>query len=158
MLPGTDESYWIDSTPTRSYPPLTDDLHVDVVVIGDGIAGVSTAWELAATRRTVALVEAGRSGHQIERVTGIEPAQSAWKAGDRRPRSRARYRPEPAGVCFTCDADAVCANVCATAVRSRPSAAVRGHPHGRVELHIRIATDDRGPRTRGLVICRWRPP
>ena len=53
MLPGTDESYWIDSTPTISYPPLTDDLHVDVAVIGGGIAGVSTAWELAGMGRTV---------------------------------------------------------------------------------------------------------
>jgi glycine/D-amino acid oxidase-like deaminating enzyme len=69
MLPGTDESYWIDSTPTTSYPPLTDDLHVDVAVIGGGIAGVSTAWELAATGRTVALVEAGRIAASVTGYT-----------------------------------------------------------------------------------------
>ena len=47
-----------------------------------------------------------------------------------------RWVVEPAGVCFTCDADAVCANVCATVVRSRPSAAVRGHrdPLGRTQV------------------------
>jgi glycine/D-amino acid oxidase-like deaminating enzyme/nitrite reductase/ring-hydroxylating ferredoxin subunit len=67
--PGTDESYWIDSTPTTFYPPLTDDLHVDVVVIGGGIAGVSTAWELAATGRTVALVEAGRIAASVTGYT-----------------------------------------------------------------------------------------
>ena len=43
MLPGTPESYWIDSTPTTSYPPLTEDVDVDVAVIGGGIAGVCTA-------------------------------------------------------------------------------------------------------------------
>jgi hypothetical protein len=39
MLPGTLESYWIDSTPTRAYPRLAEDVEVDVAVIGGGIAG-----------------------------------------------------------------------------------------------------------------------
>ena len=30
MLPGTGESYWIDSTPTTPSPPLADDLHLDI--------------------------------------------------------------------------------------------------------------------------------
>jgi hypothetical protein len=89
---------------------------------------------------------------QVERVTGIEPPQSAWLAGDRRARSRARYRTEPAGVCFTWTL-MLCAKVCATAVRSRPSAAVRGHPHVQVELRIRTTTHDRGARARGLSVA-----
>lgn len=59
-LPGIAESYWMDSTEPTSYPPLQDDLTVDVAVIGGGIAGVSAAWELAEAGRTVALLEADR--------------------------------------------------------------------------------------------------
>jgi glycine/D-amino acid oxidase-like deaminating enzyme/nitrite reductase/ring-hydroxylating ferredoxin subunit len=72
MLPGTGESYWIESTPPTAYPPLTVDLHVDVAVVGGGIAGVSTAWELAATGRTVALLEADRI---VAGVTGYTTAK-----------------------------------------------------------------------------------
>jgi glycine/D-amino acid oxidase-like deaminating enzyme/nitrite reductase/ring-hydroxylating ferredoxin subunit len=72
MLPGTGESYWIDSTPPTGYPALTADLEVDVVVIGGGIVGVSTAWELATRGRTVALLEAGRI---VASVTGYTTAK-----------------------------------------------------------------------------------
>src|SRR3712207_3033565 len=47
MLPGAPASYWIESTPASSYPPLREDLEVDVAVVGGGIAGISTAWEVA---------------------------------------------------------------------------------------------------------------
>ncbi|MEV6598669.1 FAD-dependent oxidoreductase [Actinoplanes sp. NPDC051346] len=59
-LPGTDESYWMDTTSTTSYPALTADVEVDVAVVGGGIAGLCTAWELTEAGRTVALVEADR--------------------------------------------------------------------------------------------------
>jgi NADPH-dependent 2,4-dienoyl-CoA reductase/sulfur reductase-like enzyme len=55
--PGTDESYWIASSPTTSYPALTSDITVDAAVIGGGIAGIGTAWELTKTGRSVALLE-----------------------------------------------------------------------------------------------------
>ncbi|HET9859003.1 MAG TPA: FAD-dependent oxidoreductase, partial [Nocardioidaceae bacterium] len=60
QLPGRLESHWLDTTPTTSYPPLTTDQTVDVVVVGAGIAGVSTAWELVNAGKSVALVEADR--------------------------------------------------------------------------------------------------
>ncbi|MEU4221241.1 FAD-dependent oxidoreductase [Actinoplanes sp. NPDC026623] len=60
MITGTDESYWMESTPTTAYPALTGDVDVDVVVVGGGIAGLSTAWELTEAGRRVALVEADR--------------------------------------------------------------------------------------------------
>ena len=59
-LPGTAESYWIDSTSATSYAPLEEDLEVDVAVVGGGIAGVCTAWELARGGASVALLEADR--------------------------------------------------------------------------------------------------
>src|SRR3712207_4426502 len=60
MLPGKPESYWIDSTPAASYPHLGEDTEADVAVIGGGIAGLCTAWEVAATGRSVVLLEADR--------------------------------------------------------------------------------------------------
>jgi glycine/D-amino acid oxidase-like deaminating enzyme/nitrite reductase/ring-hydroxylating ferredoxin subunit len=60
MLSGTDESFWMESTSTTSYAALSDDIDVDVLVIGGGIAGLCTAWELVQTGRAVALVEADR--------------------------------------------------------------------------------------------------
>jgi hypothetical protein len=59
----------------------------------------------------------------VERVTGIEPAQSAWKAGDRRHRCWARLR--PADRVFPHSRVMLCASVCATAGRSQLSAAMR---------------------------------
>jgi glycine/D-amino acid oxidase-like deaminating enzyme len=59
-LPGTAESYWIDSTEATSYPPLTENADVDVAIVGGGIAGLSTAWELSRRGSSVAVLEADR--------------------------------------------------------------------------------------------------
>jgi glycine/D-amino acid oxidase-like deaminating enzyme/nitrite reductase/ring-hydroxylating ferredoxin subunit len=69
MLPGMAASYWIESTPTTTYPPLTTDLEVDVAVIGGGIAGVCTAWELVDAGRSVALLEADRIAASVTGYT-----------------------------------------------------------------------------------------
>ena len=69
MLPGTAESYWMDSTPATGYPPLTADLEVDVVVVGGGIAGVCTAWELVRAGRSVAVLEADRIASSVTGYT-----------------------------------------------------------------------------------------
>ncbi|WP_416561841.1 FAD-dependent oxidoreductase [Nocardia testacea] len=57
---GTAESYWMDSTPPTSYPPVTGDIEADVAVVGAGIAGICSAWEIAATGRSVVVLEADR--------------------------------------------------------------------------------------------------
>jgi glycine/D-amino acid oxidase-like deaminating enzyme/nitrite reductase/ring-hydroxylating ferredoxin subunit len=53
-------SYWMDSSATTAYPPVGGDVQVDVAVVGGGIAGLCTAWELARAGRRVAVFEADR--------------------------------------------------------------------------------------------------
>ncbi|MDQ3733580.1 MAG: FAD-dependent oxidoreductase [Actinomycetota bacterium] len=60
MLPGIAESYWMQSTPSTDHPELGVDIEVDVVVVGGGIAGLCTAWELARAGRSVAVLDADR--------------------------------------------------------------------------------------------------
>jgi glycine/D-amino acid oxidase-like deaminating enzyme/nitrite reductase/ring-hydroxylating ferredoxin subunit len=59
-LPGRAESYWMESAPAPDQPPLRDDVEVDIVVVGAGIAGLCTAWELADAGHSVAVLEADR--------------------------------------------------------------------------------------------------
>ncbi|MFC7842734.1 FAD-dependent oxidoreductase [Streptomyces sp. NPDC001046] len=67
-------SYWLETAPEGRHPALAEDLDVDVAVIGAGIAGLCTAWELARAGRSVAVLEAGRvaagvTGHTTAKVT-----------------------------------------------------------------------------------------
>ncbi|UDY24984.1 FAD-dependent oxidoreductase [Nocardioides sp. Kera G14] len=76
------ESYWVDSAPSPSHPPLAEDLTVDVAVIGAGIAGVCTAWELARTGKRVALLEAdevltGTTGYTTAKVSALHTLRYA---------------------------------------------------------------------------------
>lgn len=68
-------SYWLETAPGGPRPPLTEDLDVDVAVIG-GIAGLSTAWELTRAGRRVAVLEAGQvaagvTGHTTAKLTAL---------------------------------------------------------------------------------------
>jgi len=49
--------FWLD-VPHQQYPTLSKDIHVDAVVIGGGICGISTAYALEAQGLQVAVLEA----------------------------------------------------------------------------------------------------
>src|SRR4051794_12098285 len=73
-LAGAHESWWIASTERTSYPLLPGDVEADVVVLGAGIAGITTAYALAREGRDVLLLDAGRvaegvTGHTTAKVT-----------------------------------------------------------------------------------------
>lgn len=74
-------SYWIDSTrDVLSYPNLISEtfngVTVDVAVVGAGIAGLTAAYQLAQSGKTVAVIDAGAiaagvSGHTTAKVTSL---------------------------------------------------------------------------------------
>lgn len=63
-------SVWMD-TPVADAPPLDRDERADVVVVGAGLAGLSTAYELAKVGRSVVVLDAGPiGGGMTARTTG----------------------------------------------------------------------------------------
>ena len=92
--------YWIDATPIKSFPPLRSDLEVDVLVVGAGITGITTAYLLKKAGVRVTLIERERlasidTGHTTAHLTyvmdapletlvknfGRDHAQAVWDAG-----------------------------------------------------------------------------
>lgn len=57
---GTSVSYWMDTQKIPAFPHLTEDITADTVVIGGGIAGLTTAYVLATKGVDVVLLEKGR--------------------------------------------------------------------------------------------------
>jgi glycine/D-amino acid oxidase-like deaminating enzyme/nitrite reductase/ring-hydroxylating ferredoxin subunit len=55
-------SLWSDSSELPSFGPLRKSLDVDVCIVGGGIAGLSTAYHLLQTGKSVAVIEDGEIG------------------------------------------------------------------------------------------------
>jgi glycine/D-amino acid oxidase-like deaminating enzyme/nitrite reductase/ring-hydroxylating ferredoxin subunit len=91
---GDSVSLWLATAGLEHVPPLKDDAAADVCVIGAGIAGLSTAYELALGGRSVIVIDMGRIGDgmtgrttahfsnafddryfQVERLHGADGAQ-----------------------------------------------------------------------------------
>jgi len=59
------KSLWEVSAPQKHYPVLHEDIETDVLVVGGGITGVSTAYRLQQAGMRVCLVEAYRLGNGV---------------------------------------------------------------------------------------------
>jgi glycine/D-amino acid oxidase-like deaminating enzyme len=59
-LEGSNTSLWIATTGQTAYPALDREIHVDVAVLGGGMAGLMTALLLKRDGKRVAVLEAGR--------------------------------------------------------------------------------------------------
>lgn len=65
------ESYWMATARDIKWPPPDTDTTADVVVIGAGMAGLSTAWELTRLGRNVVVLESDRV---VAGITGYTTA------------------------------------------------------------------------------------
>lgn len=54
------KSYWLDSTPDTNYPSLEEDINVDIVIIGGGLAGLNIAYLLQKEGLKITILEADR--------------------------------------------------------------------------------------------------
>src|SRR5688572_8359100 len=59
---GENMSYWIDSVMPIAFSPLKEDKKSDILIIGGGLAGLSTAYSLSKAGKKVILVEDGLIG------------------------------------------------------------------------------------------------
>ncbi len=70
------QSFWLASTLPSSYPALSQNIDVDVAIIGAGMAGITTAMLLKQAGKRVAVLEAERvgsgvSGHTTAKLTSL---------------------------------------------------------------------------------------
>jgi len=69
-------SYWIDTTPSTSYPPLANDDRADVAIVGAGIAGITAAYLLTKAGKSVIVLDReriamGETGHTTAHLQTI---------------------------------------------------------------------------------------
>lgn len=92
------QSFWISSTPKTNYPGLSDDLKVDVAIIGGGMVGITTAYLLTKEGLKVSVLEAdrillGTTAHTTAKLTsqhGLIYAQVKRQMGAEKARQYAQ--------------------------------------------------------------------
>lgn len=80
LTSGRHHSYWNDSQPPLEYQTLQNDIITEVLVIGGGLAGLTTAYCLSKSGRRVVLLEDGCLGSG---ETGRTTAQITYALDDR---------------------------------------------------------------------------
>ncbi|WP_139365126.1 FAD-dependent oxidoreductase [Litchfieldia alkalitelluris] len=73
-LPEYPESYWFKNLDIPQFSQLSEDIEVDVVIVGGGITGITSAYLLCKEGLRVAILEAGKllngtTGHTTAKVT-----------------------------------------------------------------------------------------
>lgn len=68
------ESYWISSTSETKFPSLDKDIEVDLAIVGGGMVGITTAYQLKDQELSIAILEADKiclstSAHTTAKIT-----------------------------------------------------------------------------------------
>ncbi|MGB4350845.1 MAG: FAD-dependent oxidoreductase [Tissierellaceae bacterium] len=68
------QSYWLESTGRTNYPTLNEDIDVDVLIIGGGMVGLLTAYQLKGQVAKLTIIEAERivestTAHTTAKIT-----------------------------------------------------------------------------------------
>lgn len=58
-------SIWKDTVKKKNYPKLNEDIDVDILIIGGGITGISTLYQLRGSNNSVVLVEQNKIGFGV---------------------------------------------------------------------------------------------
>jgi len=99
-----DKSWWLGATPYSENPPLTEDIEVDVCVIGGGFTGLSSAYHIKKQKPnlSVAVLEnevvgygaSGRNGGFSMPLLGWNITYLVWAFGAERAAPAQRYMTE----------------------------------------------------------------
>src|SRR3546814_1702366 len=96
-------SYWMETAPAIDAPPLPSNASCDVIVIGSGIAGLSTAYELSRFGCSVIVIDRGAVGRGMTARTTAHPPTELddFRTEEHTSALQALMRNSSAAVCLT---------------------------------------------------------